>query len=87
MSSSQRDLRQVVIMRRPLSFPHQPAPRIRRSLIAAVSSMLIAAVGLGCGEKSEPEVSSIGTGATVPTTPAPTAPVPTTTAPAPAPQQ
>jgi hypothetical protein len=55
--------------------------------MAAAAALLIAAAGLGCGEKSEPEVSSIGTGATVPTSTVPTTPAPTTTAPAPAPPQ
>jgi hypothetical protein len=73
-------------MRRSLSLPHQLGRSMRRRLIAGTALMLIAGAGLGCGEKSEPEVSSIGTGATVPTTPAPTTPAPTTTAPAPAPK-
>jgi hypothetical protein len=63
---------------RPVASPIDPGRRFRRLLIVGIAALLSGAGAVGCGEKSEPDLSAPAT------TPTATAPR-TTTAPAPAP--
>jgi hypothetical protein len=62
---------------RPVASPIDPSRRSPWLLVIVLAAMLGGAVAIGCGEKSEPDLSAPAT------TPTVTAP-PTTTAPAPA---